>query len=116
MIPVHRSVSVRLPDRTDLFNFLYEIFRKRLKVVEFGPNVLDVDEIGGAWSEYRYDHDNDGIWDASDLDDDNDGLSDWFENNDGNDFTGQFDHDNDGVSDYLDDDDDGDGILDEFES
>ena len=46
-------------------------------------NILDVDEVGGAWSSYRYDHDNDGIWDASDLDDDNDGLSDWFEANDG---------------------------------
>ncbi len=54
-------------------------------------NILDVDEVGGAWSSYRYDHDNDGIWDASDLDDDNDGLSDWFEQNDGNDATGQFD-------------------------
>ena len=27
-------------------------------------NILDVDEIGGSWASYRYDHDNDGIWDA----------------------------------------------------
>ena len=65
-----------------------------------------MDEIGGAWANYRYDHDNDNIWDATDLDDDNDGLSDWFEKNDGNDATGQFDHDNDGLDDHLDDDDD----------
>ena len=79
-------------------------------------NILDVDEIGGMWGWYRYDHDNDGIWDMTDLDDDNDGLSDWFEQNDGNPLTGQFDHDNDGIPDYFDDDDDGDGIPDDLEN
>ena len=76
----------------------------------------DVDEQGGEWSFYRYDHDNDGYSDLIDTDDDNDGLSDWFEMYDGNDLTGQFDHDNDGIDDHLDDDDDGDGILDELEN
>ena len=78
-------------------------------------NILDVDEVDGAFGNYRYDHDNDGIWDMTDLDDDNDGLSDWFESNDGNPLTGQFDHDNDGSDDHLDTDDDDDGILDELE-
>ncbi|MBJ24429.1 MAG: hypothetical protein CMB64_07155 [Euryarchaeota archaeon] len=79
-------------------------------------NILDVDEIGGAFSNYRYDHDNDAIWDKTDNDDDNDGLDDWWEVNDGNSLTGQFDSDNDGLDNYLDSDDDGDGIEDILEA
>ena len=79
-------------------------------------NILDVDELDGAFGAYRYDHDNDGFWDRYDTDDDNDGLTGWFELNDGLDTTGQFDHDYDGIPDYTDDDDDGDGIPDSEEN